>query len=70
MITKEEELQLIEAHLRSLYSRNYSLQLDSLTENAVQNPSLSTLQNIQQQLDSIALQIAALMAEKTSVEAE
>ena len=70
MITKEEKLQLIEAHLRSLYSRNYSLQLDSLTENAVQNPSLSTLQNIQQQLDSIALQIAALMAEKTSVEAE
>ena len=70
MITKEEKLQLINAHLRSLNSRDYSLQLDSLTENAIQNPSPSTLQNIQKQRDDIALQIAAISVEKTAVEAE
>ena len=70
MITKEEKLQLIDSHLRSFHSRNYSLQLDSLAENAIQNPNQSTLQSIQQQLSEIALQVAALSAEKAAVEAE
>lgn len=70
MITKEEKLQLIASHKRTLTARKYSLELDVLKENAVSTPNSATLANLQNQIAEIDLQSAALAAEEDSVNAQ
>jgi hypothetical protein len=70
MITKEEKLQLIAAHKHTLMARKYSLELDVLKENAVTAPNSSTLASLQNQINEIDLQSAALAAEEDSVNAQ
>jgi len=68
-LTKEEKAQIINSHLRSLAYTKYGLEIDVLQENAKTSPNADVLTNINNQVDEVDAQIAALNAELATVNA-
>lgn len=70
MLTKEEKVNIINAHIKNLSYSRYNLEIDAVQENAKTAPEQSVLDNIDTQIAQIDAQITALNAEKATVEAQ
>jgi hypothetical protein len=68
-LTKEEKVQIISSHIKSLSYTKYNLEIDIIQENAKVTPSASALNNFNSQIDEAEGQIAALQTELSAVNA-
>lgn len=64
-LTNEEKISVIDQHLKSLGLNKYNLQVSLLELTAGPNIKEEPLQNLQDQIDTIAAQEAVLSAEKS-----
>ncbi len=69
ILTKTDKLQLITSHQRSLEYSKYGLELDILQENAKSVKNQEEISRLEDLVDEADRQLAALNAERTSVEA-
>lgn len=69
MLTKEEKLQIINSHKKGLLYTKYNLEIDLVAENARTAPSSETIGNINDRVDELDGQLAALDAEAARVNA-
>lgn len=69
ILTKTDKLQLITSHQRSMEYSKYGLELDILQENAKSVPNQEEISRLEDLVDEADRQLAALSAERTSVEA-
>lgn len=69
MLTKEEKVNIINAHIKNLSYSRYNLEIDTVQENAKSSPEQSVLDSISAQIVQIDAQITALNTEKAEVEA-
>lgn len=69
ILTKTDKLQLITSHQRSLEYSKYGLELDILQENAKSVKNQEEISRLEDLVDETDRQLAALNAERTSVEA-
>ncbi len=67
MLTKDEKLQIINSHRKNLSYSKYNLDIDYIQENAKSAPDSVVLTTIEQELDEIDNQLAALNTEATAV---
>jgi hypothetical protein len=69
ILTKTDKLQLITSHQRSIEYSKYGLGLDILQENAKSVPNQEEVSRLEDLVDEADRQLAALSAERVSVEA-
>jgi hypothetical protein len=69
ILTKTDKLQLITSHQRSIEYSKYGLELDILQENAKSVPNQEEVSRLEDLVDEADRQLAALSAERVSVEA-
>jgi len=69
ILTKRDKLELITSHQRSLEYSKYGLELDILQENAKSAPNQEEVSRLEDLVDETDKQLAALSAERISVEA-
>lgn len=69
ILTKTDKLQLITSHQRSIEYSKYGLELDILQENAKSVKNQEEISRLEDLVDEADRQLAALNAERTSVEA-
>jgi ubiquinone biosynthesis protein UbiJ len=69
MLTKEERLQVINSHKKGLMYTKYNLEVDAIAENARIAPSAESISSIQERIDEVDDQLAALEAEAVRVNA-
>lgn len=68
-LSKSDKIQLIESRARQLEYRKYGLELDLIVENAKSEPDSNTVDVINNAIAEIDIQLAALNAELTAVNA-
>lgn len=68
-LSKEEKLQIINSHMRSVDYLKYGLEIDMIQENSKSNPNQSNLTTLQNQIDDCDSQLAALNSELAAVNA-
>lgn len=68
-LNKEEKIQIIGSHIKSLAYNKYNLEVDIIQENAKSSPNSDVLANINSQITEVNAQIAALNTELASVNA-
>lgn len=68
-LSKSDKIQLIESRARQLDYRKYGLELDLIVENAKSEPDSNTVDVINNAIAEIDIQLAALNAELTVVNA-
>ena len=68
-LSKSDKIQLIESRARQLEYRKYGLELDLIVENAKSEPDSNTVDVINNAIAEIDIQLAALNAELTVVNA-
>lgn len=66
-LTTEEKTGIIEQHLKNIAFSEYNLDLSLTAEQALQNPSSSTILSINSQKDDLQAQKDALLAELESL---
>ena len=69
ILTKTDKLQLITSHQRSIEYSKYGLELDILQENAKSVSNQEEISRLEDLVDEADRQLAALNAERVSVEA-
>lgn len=69
ILTKEDKIQLINSHKRSLEYSRYGLTLDVLKENAKSTPDQEEISRLESIIDETDNQIAALDVELATVNA-
>jgi ABC-type phosphate transport system auxiliary subunit len=69
MLTKEEKLQVINSHKKGLMYTKYNLEIDALSENARPQPNAETISSIDERIEEVEGQLAALDAELARVNA-
>jgi len=69
ILTKTDKLQLITSHQRSIEYSRYGLELDILQENAKSVSNQEEVSRLEDLVDEADRQLAALNAERVSVEA-
>jgi len=69
ILTKTDKLQLITSHQRSIEYSKYGLELDIIQENAKSVKNQEEISRLEDLVDEANKQLAALNAERTSVEA-
>lgn len=62
-LSKEEKIQIINSHKRSLAYNKYNLEIDILQENAKTSPNAEGIANLNSQILEINNQVSALDAE-------
>lgn len=67
MLTKEDKIQIINAHSKSLNYSKYNLQIDKIQENSKTAPDSASIEVIDAQISDIDKQLAALDSELTAV---
>jgi len=68
-LSKEEKIQIINNHIKSLSYTKYNLEIDILQENAKSAPVSSSITAFENQVEDIQGQISALNTELTAVNA-
>lgn len=68
-LSKEEKIQIINNHIKSLFYTKYNLEIDILQENAKSAPVLSSITAFENQVEDIQGQISALNTELTAAKA-
>lgn len=66
-LTNEEKIGIVEQHLKNISFSEYNLDLSLVAEEALPNPSTSTLDSINSQKDDLQAQKDALLAELNSL---
>lgn len=66
-LTTEEKTGIIEQHLKNIAFSEYNLDLSLTAEQALQNPSSSTILSLNSQKDDLQAQKDALLAELESL---
>jgi hypothetical protein len=69
ILTKTDKIQLITSHQRSIEYSKYGLELDILQENSKSVPNQEEVSRLEDLVDEADRQLAALIAERVSVEA-
>jgi hypothetical protein len=69
-ITKEEKLTLVAARIRGVKVDKFNAELNLIEQNALENPEPSVVASATKVVDNAVLQIAALEAQYTSIQAE
>jgi len=69
ILTKTDKLQIITSHQRSIEYSKYGLELDILQENAKSVSNQEEVSRLEDLVDEADRQLAALNAERVSVEA-
>lgn len=68
-LTKDEKIQIINNHIKSLSYTKYNLEIDIMQENAKSAPTASSIAAFEDQIEDIQGQISALNTELTAVNA-
>ena len=68
-LSKDEKLQIINNHIKSLLYTKYNLEIDVMQENAKSAPVASSITAFENQIEDIEGQITALNTELTAVNA-
>lgn len=69
-ISKEEKLNLVAARIRGVKVDKFNAELNLIEQNALENPDSSTVLSAEKVITNAVLQIAALEAQYTSIQAE
>lgn len=69
-ITKEEKLNLVAARIRGVKVDKFNAELNLIEQNALENPEPSVVASATKVVDNAVLQIAALEAQYTAIQAE
>ena len=69
-ISKEEKLNLVAARIRGVKVDKFNAELNLVEQNALENPDSSVIASADKVISNAALQIAALEAQYTSIQAE
>jgi transcriptional regulator NrdR family protein len=69
-LSKEEKIQVINSHQKSLAYSKYNLEIDIMQENAKSTINTSLVENLQLQIEEVVRQLSALDAELATVVAE
>ena len=70
ILSKEERIQLVDSHKRSLAMSQYNIQLTLIEENVKSVKDTANIAILTSQIELIDDQIEALDAEKASIESE
>jgi len=70
LLTKEDKLNIVHQHLKSLDYALYNLELDLIEAEAVTTSDSDAISGINSRISALEAKRTALMAEKTSVESE
>ena len=70
LLTKDDKLNIVNQHLKSVDYALYNLELDLIEAEAVPTPDSDAISNINARTSVLTAKRTALVAEKTSVEAE
>ena len=68
-ISKEEKLNLVAARIRGVKVDKFNAELNLIEHNALDNPDSSVVLSAEKVISNAALQIAALEAQYTSIQA-
>ena len=68
-ITPQDQLVILESHIKNLTFNQYNLQVSLIEENAKTDPSAESLSSINSQLVDVVKQIDAIETEITAVKA-
>ena len=69
-ITKEEKLNLVAARIRGVKVDKFNAELNLIEQNALETPESSVVASATKVIENAALQIAALEAQYTAIQAE
>lgn len=69
-ISKEEKLNLVAARIRGVKVDKFNAELNLIEQNALENPDSSVVLSAEKVISNAALQITALEAQYTSIQAE
>lgn len=68
-ISKEEKLNLVAARIRGVKVDKFNAELNLIEQNALENPDSSVVLSAEKVISNAALQITALEAQYTSIQA-
>lgn len=68
-ISKEEKLNLVAARIRGVKVDKFNAELNLIEQNALENPDASVILSAEKVISNAALQITALEAQYTSIQA-
>lgn len=68
-ISKEEKLNLVAARIRGVKVDKFNAELNLIEQNALENPDSSVILSAEKVISNAALQITALEAQYTSIQA-
>jgi CII-binding regulator of phage lambda lysogenization HflD len=66
-LTNEEKIGVVDSHLKNIYYNKYNLDLALIEENAKATPDADAVEKINNNIQQLSNQIAALEAEKDSL---
>jgi len=69
-VTKEEKLNLVAARIRGVKVDKFNAELNLVEQNALENPDSSVVASADKVISNAALQITALEAQYTLIQAE
>jgi hypothetical protein len=69
-LTNEEKINIVNQHIRSVQFASYNAELDLIEANAVSSPDAEVIAEINTRKAAIDAKLAALNAEKTSLQSE
>lgn len=67
-LTADEKISVIVTHLRNLSYTKYNLEMSLVEENALANPSVDVINQLNAQIESANAKVAALVAQMESLQ--
>jgi hypothetical protein len=63
----QEKTEILNNHLKNIEHNKYNVEVSLLEENALDNPSQSVIQSLNEQIENFAAKKSALMAELANI---